>query len=344
MSQYKEGAANFTNGLNKIYILGDGVDLAGNVDVGYAIKRKDENAEYGIISVGTDGGGEFVLIAVNYAGATAAGVEYQITRDFTPNLGLTEIVAGDADWSYHLTEGVIRKLDTLLASYSSAAPRYLPRHYFGMPENGREFGEIKLVSDAELTEVIISTDQPPEDTVSLDLAINGAYQTIGLSLAANGYSASVVIAKTTVINDVLKFKWTGVPAGFPGQNYTIDVKYQDTSLLEIRYDFVRTYSGMAEVGKRIGRGYKPPVKSRILGGMLTAQGAPLGADLKIALMHQDVQKPQELKLTAGSASEYTSLAQLDCLTTETLDTIITQPGSDFPGDNITITLYSYKIT
>lgn len=344
MSQYKEGTANVTNNSNKVYILGDAVNLASNVSIHDAFKRKDEDASYNIIDIDSDGGGEFILISPNYAGATATGVEYQISRDFSPNLALTEINAGDVDWPYHLTVGVIRKLDILLASYSSASSRRLPRIYMGMPEPGREFGEIKVLSDKNLTEVIISTDTPPADTVGLDMAINGAYQSIGLNLAAGSYSNSVTIAKTALVNDVLKFKWTAVPADFPGQNYTIEIKYQDTTVLEIRYEFMRVRFGLAEDGQRIGQGYKPSVKSRFFGGMVTAQGPPLGADLKIAIMHQDVQKTQALKLTAGSTSEYTSFAQLDCLSTETLDTIITQVGSEFPGDMITVTLYSYKIT
>jgi hypothetical protein len=197
-----------------------------------------------------------------------------------------------------------------------------------------------------MVEITVSAIAPPAGgNVGLDIAIDGAYQNIGLSLPDGQYSNLVTIALNGTSGQIIKFKFTSIPAGiFPGQHYTIDVKYKDTGVLEIRQEFMRIYPGMAENGVRIGRGYKPAVKSRYFAGMITAQGAPLGADLKIALMHNDVQKTQELKLTAGSQSEYTSFAQLDCLTTETIDTIITAKGSDFPGDNITVTLYSYKIT
>lgn len=117
MSQYKEGTVNITNNPNKVYILGNGVDLASNVSVHDTFKRKDEDTNYNIIDIDSDSGGEYILISPNYAGATATGVEYKITRDFTPNLDLTEMNAGDVDWPYHLTVGVIRKPDTLLASY-----------------------------------------------------------------------------------------------------------------------------------------------------------------------------------------------------------------------------------
>lgn len=345
MSQYKTGTADVTNASNKVYILGEGVDLATNVTAGKdSFKRKDEFAIYNIIDVDSDGGGEFILISPNYAGATAEGVEYQIQRDFTPNLSLAEMNSGDDDWPHHITDGVIRKLDTILANTTSAAYRKLSRYYVGMPVLNREFGEIKLASHADMAEVTLSAEAAPEGTVSIDMAINGAYQSIGLNLAAGQYSASVTIAKTAVVNDTLKFKWTAVPAGFPGQNFTVDVKYKDTSVLEKRYEFMRIRPGLGAVGQRIGRGYKPAVKSRFFAGMLTAQGAPLGADYKVALMFNDVQQAQVLTLAAGTYSQYTSFTQLDVLTTETIDAIVTQVGSTYPVDNITLTLYSYLIS
>src|SRR5574337_714021 len=134
MSQYKTGTANVTNASNKIYITGDGVDLATNVTPGKdSFKRKDEFAIYNIIDVASDGGGEYILVSPDYAGADAEGVEYQIQRDFTPNLGLAEMNSGDDDWPHHITDGVIRKLDILLANTTGAAYRKLPRYYMGMP-------------------------------------------------------------------------------------------------------------------------------------------------------------------------------------------------------------------
>ncbi len=345
MSQYKTGTASVTNLNEKVYITGDGVDLQGNVSVGQTFKRKDENAIYNILDIDEDGGGEFIKIAPAYQGATATGVEYQITRDFTPNLALTEMNEGDVDWPFHITVGVIRKLDTLLSDLANTY-RKLQRMYIGMPEEGREFGEMELISSRDLVEITVSAISPPAGgNVGLDMAINGSYQSTGLTLPDGQYSNPVTIALSGVAGDVIKFKFTSVPAGiFPGQHYTIDVKYRDTGTLEIRQEFMRPYPGMAENGKRIGRGYKPAVKSRFFGGMITAQAAPLGSPLTIALMHEDIQKAQTLALAAGSKSQYTSFAQLDCLTTETIDTIITAVGSDFPGDNITVTLYSYRIT
>lgn len=338
MSQYTTGTANVTNASDTVDI--PGAALLTNAKVGNTFKRKDEYAEYNIIAVNTD---EQIRISPAYAGVTATGVLYQITKDFTPNLGLTEMNMGDVDWPHHLTIGVIRKLDTLLANITGASYRKLPRYYMGMPVLDREFGTITLPSNCDMVEVTMSAEASPDVTVGIDLAINGTYQSIGLNLTAGQYSASVTIAKSAVVNDVLKFKWTAVPAGFPGQNYTIDVKYKDTSVLEKRYEFMRIRPGLGAVGQRIGRGFKPAVKSRFFAGMLTAQGAPLGADYKVALMFNDVQQAQVLTLAAGAYSQYTTFTQLDVLTTETIDAIVTQAGSTYPGDHITLTLYSYLV-
>ena len=281
-----------------------------------------------------------------YGGVTEAGIGYQIFTGFTA-LGLAIISSAIREGWDIVAKNFELLEDVLAAAGITAATNYrkIMRAYMGMPEQDRTFGNYKLVSSNEMVELTVYADAPPVVDIGIDMAISGVYQSTGLILPAGQYSASLTITKNGVSGEVVSFKFTSVPAGeFPGQNYTVDVKYKDTSTLEIRYDFQRLSPGMAEEGKRIGRGNKPPVKSRYFGGMITAQGAPLGADLKIALMHNDIQKSQTLTLTAGSTAGYTSIAQLDCLTTETLDTIITQKGSDFPGDNITVTLYSYKIT
>lgn len=87
-------------------------ELVANVAVGDTFKIRSENAIYNITAVDSD-----TLIHINpaYAGNTVSASLFDITSDFTPNLNLTEINTGDADWPYHLTEGVIRKVDQYLS-------------------------------------------------------------------------------------------------------------------------------------------------------------------------------------------------------------------------------------
>lgn len=281
-----------------------------------------------------------------YGGVDQVSVPCQIFTDFS-SLGRAILGSAVKD-GYTIVEQDFQVIEDVLAAAgitSTTDYRKLPLFYAGMPDQDREFGQLQLSAPVEIAEIGITAEAPPDGgDVSLDIAIGGTYQSVAnLKLTAGSYSNYVTVALNGSAGNVIKMKFTSVPTGvFPGQNYTIWIKHKTTSVLEIRYDFNVFSPGMAEAGKRIGRGFKPAVKSRYFGGMVRVQDAPLGANLKIALMFNDAQLAQTLTLTAGSLSEYTSFAQKDVLTTETIDTIITQPGTDFPGDNITVILYSYK--
>ncbi len=113
MSQYRTGTITITSGETIIMGQGTAWTTAGVV-VGDSIKKKGENALYTIANVS---GESQILLTSPYNGSGEISCEYQIVRDRTANLGLTEIYAGDIDWPWHLTEGVIRKLDTYLSKY-----------------------------------------------------------------------------------------------------------------------------------------------------------------------------------------------------------------------------------
>lgn len=109
MSLYKIGSVSLTNGSNIITSIGT-LFLA-NVKAGDDFKVAGENAEYNVISVDSD---TQIKIAPNYAGTTASGLSYSISRDFTQNHGLTEVQSGDTDWPFRMTE-TLRKIDSLIA-------------------------------------------------------------------------------------------------------------------------------------------------------------------------------------------------------------------------------------
>lgn len=340
-----DGTVTATSGSKTIVFTG-GKLLDKGVKAGDWFKIDGEEKKYHFELTPTDNiNGQLVE---EYGGVTQANVTYQIFTDFT-SLGLAILTSAVQDgwtlnrFNFELLEDILAAAGiTGLTSY-----RKLPLFYAGLPEQGREFGQIKLASDTEMVEIGILAESPPDADVSLDIAIAGVYQAVsGLTLPASSFSFYKTVALNGSAGDVINMKFTSVQDGvFPGSNYTVWLKYKDISSLEKRYEFIQFSPGMAEVSKRIGRGFKPAVKSRFFAGMIRAQsGVPLGADLKIALMHNDAQQAQILTLAAGTTSQYTSFAQLDVLTTETIDSIITQIGSDFPGADITVTLYSYKIT
>lgn len=112
--QYTAYTVSVTNG-SPIVTGAAGTAFVANVAVGNTFKVKDENVVYQVAAVNSD---TQLTLSSNYAGATRGGLNYQITRDFTPHLGLAEISTGDIDWPYHLTQEVIRKLDTIIGDTS----------------------------------------------------------------------------------------------------------------------------------------------------------------------------------------------------------------------------------
>jgi len=107
--QYQTGTVSVTNG--SAIVTGSGTLWLTYASIGDLFKVKGEDAIYTIASVDTD---TQITLSANYAGTTDTGLQYQIARDFTPNLNLYEVWAGDKDWPYHLTVSTLRKLDSLL--------------------------------------------------------------------------------------------------------------------------------------------------------------------------------------------------------------------------------------
>lgn len=109
MSQYRTGTVAVTSA--SAVVTGSGTSWLTYVAVGDTFKIESENAIYNIASVDSD---TQITLTTNYAGTTASSQSYQITVDFTPNLEIPEIWAGDLDWPYHLTNG-LRLIDSLFA-------------------------------------------------------------------------------------------------------------------------------------------------------------------------------------------------------------------------------------
>jgi hypothetical protein len=110
MSQYKTGTVTVTNG--SAVVVGSGTIFQSNVKAGDAFSLKDSNVVYEIATV--DVTLQQFTLSTNYVGVTASGQPYQIARDFTINLGLQEVNAGDVNWHNHMTVNTLRKLDSLL--------------------------------------------------------------------------------------------------------------------------------------------------------------------------------------------------------------------------------------
>ena len=114
MSLYTTGTVNMTN--NSAAVVGVGTAFVANVTAGDGFLIAGEIVYYTVLSI-TDN--THLTLSVVYAGATGDGKTYQISRDWTVNLGLAEIQPGDPNWPYLLTQKVIRKIDTDVAPKAS---------------------------------------------------------------------------------------------------------------------------------------------------------------------------------------------------------------------------------
>ena len=116
MGQYRLGTISITNGSAAITVSGASAG-AENVAVGQSFKvDRDGEVVYQIASRTPASGASItaLTLSVVYGGVTGAGLNYQITQDYTPNRSYPELAQGDADAADWLTRA-IRKIDTDMA-------------------------------------------------------------------------------------------------------------------------------------------------------------------------------------------------------------------------------------
>ncbi len=107
MSQYKTGTVSVTNGSN--VVTGVGTLWSSNISVGNFFIKSGDVVGYTVASVISD---TSITLTGNYSGTTSASSDYGITIDFTPNLALPTINAGDLNTAAINSEQM-RLLDNL---------------------------------------------------------------------------------------------------------------------------------------------------------------------------------------------------------------------------------------
>lgn len=120
MSQYRTGTVTVSGESNTV--IGSGTSWSSNVSVGSLFKKQGVNTSYEIAAVPSD---TELTLATNYVGSGESGMSYNITTDFTPNLELPEVWAGDIDWPWTMTKS-LRAIDTAMGQnlHTTAAVRH----------------------------------------------------------------------------------------------------------------------------------------------------------------------------------------------------------------------------
>jgi len=111
VSQYNTGTIN-TRSAATSDIHGIGTAWSGEISTGDLFKINGSDVNYIVASVTGDSD---LTLSSNYVGPVVSGVQYQITRDFTPNYDFPEVHRGDFDWPVIVTQA-IRDIDNQIHS------------------------------------------------------------------------------------------------------------------------------------------------------------------------------------------------------------------------------------
>ena len=115
MAQYSTGTVTVTNG--SAVVTGSGTSWSGEITVGDIFTVKGSNAWYQVGSVDSN---TQVTLTANYAGATASGALYAITRDFTTRNGYPYPSKKDIETA-SLIQRALEQVDSDIAKMNDSA-------------------------------------------------------------------------------------------------------------------------------------------------------------------------------------------------------------------------------
>lgn len=280
-----------------------------------------------------------------YVGTNAVNAAYQIITDFYP-LGLAILDPSMVDSFYAMNRNFEILSNKVSALGASTNDQVLPRMFFGQPVEGQEWGHTSLLSASQIKQLRIATDgNPPVDgSLVIDIAIDGAYQGLNLTLPAfQLWKESAAVLYGVNANGLVNFKWVTVPPT-PGQNYTVDITYEAVVGLAVRQDFVRYFGEDVYVGLDLGQGYKNATDCEVFGLHYAWQKqVPIGSSVIVELYKNDAPlgTPVLITIPATSLYGYIAHAQTAFLSTDYQKYKITQVGTDVPGSGLTITAASF---
>lgn len=278
-------------------------------------------------------------IIETYGGQTVTDVAYQISNAYL-DYGLHRVDPNEKDTFYSFNRNFEIIADEL-ASVGATAEKtvIVPRLWVGEVVVNAEFGYLSFSNDSLIQKLAISTSSPVLETVVLDMAINGSWQSLDIELVAGSQSAmSETLDLDILASDEITFRCTAGSA----VNIFVDVYWYATTTPAIRHDFYGMWIGDLVVSGRIRKGFLFPVSSKVIGLSYTIQAPAIGQDIILELYKDNVTTGVLATIAAGSETGYLSLTQTEFDTDETCDININQIGT-VPGKNLEITLHSYKV-
>ena len=284
----------------------------------------------------------------DWNGPTETLINYEIVKDFY-DYEIPVLSPDQTDTAYKINTAHQRIINALNSLGASPTKKQITTKIFiGEPVLNQEWGFFKFTPDCVISKIRLYTDNyAPDGALVADLAVDGTYQGINVTVPANNlWSADNTLTTSVDAGEFTKLKWTTVPA-MPGNNWFAEITWYVITPLITRYDCLAFFMGDLEVGRVIGNGYKYPVASKLFGLHYEfTQNPPLGTDAIIEVYKNGaaIGTPVTFTLPAGQLWGYVACAQTSFLTTDIQTFIITQIGSDMPGSGLIITPHTYQYT
>lgn len=325
-----------------------GVDLS-SVISGNKFKVNGDTIEYTIVSVIViSSTSATATILEDYAGSNQTAIGFQIfTAFYDYNLKIINTNTIDnpviIDHNFKIIADELGALNAPNTKY-----QITPKIYIGEPEVGREWGFLKFTPDAVIAKIRLYTDNTaPDGALVADLAVDGTYQNINVTVPANNlWSLNNTLTTAVDAGEFVKLKWITVPA-MPGSNWFAEITWYAITPLITRYDCLAFVMGDLEINKIIGNGFKYPVNSKLFGIHYEfTNNSPLGSSAIVELYKNGaaIGTPVTFTFPAGQLWGYIACASTSFLTTDIQTFNITQIGSDMPGSGLIMTPHTYQYT
>lgn len=344
MAVISSGTCSINQNTNTLTFSG-ATGLSGIVKAGHEIKFDGEPSFYHFTTDMTDNVNGAIL--ETYQGTNKVAANYQIFKDFYGH-NLARIQSNTRDnWDLIDRNFGITDDELDAAGAPSTKDQITTKIYIGEPVLNKEWGFLKWTPGVVITKIRLGTDNfAPNGNLTLDMAADGTYQAINLTVPVNNlWKESSTLTTTVDAGEFTKFKWTDVPSS-PGNDWYIEITWHSGTALVTRYDFLGMVLGDVVVGRIIGKGYKPPVKSKLFGlHWEWLDFAPIGSNVILEVYKNDaaIATPVTIVLTENQLYGYIACTQTTFETTDIMTFRINQVGSSLPGSGLIITPHTYRV-